>query len=125
MGALEVKRQDQLTDGPATPGIIRRVAFKQGLATVMLATTEPGVVSGWHTHTGHDIYGFVVSGKARFEQDSESEEATIISPGEFFHLPPHTVHRESNPSSEEPSQVLLFIAGDGPLVENVPGPEGA
>ena len=125
MGTLEVIRQNQLSDGPATPGIVRQVAFKEGSMTVMLATTEPGVVSGWHTHTGHDIYGYVVSGQARFEHSSDPGSAITLHQGEFFHLPPHTVHREINPSPNESSQVLLFISGDGLLVENVSGPEDA
>ena len=49
--------------------------------------------------------------------DGESNAASL-GPGDFFHVPPHTVHREINPSSDE-AEVILFLRGTGPLVVNV------
>jgi quercetin dioxygenase-like cupin family protein len=42
-----------------------------------------------------------------------------LAPGDFFHVPQNTVHREINPSANEPGEVILFLLGGGPLVFNV------
>jgi quercetin dioxygenase-like cupin family protein len=118
-------RRGELGEGPATPGIVRQIAFQNGSVTVIRAHTEPGMLSGWHTHTDHHIYGYVASGKARFEYRSGDTQTVEIGPGDFFHLSPQTVHRESNPSPDEPSEILLFITGEGPLVENLEEKEDA
>jgi quercetin dioxygenase-like cupin family protein len=34
---------------------------------VVRSRVDPGVVSGWHHHGDYGIYGYVVSGSARFE----------------------------------------------------------
>jgi hypothetical protein len=44
---------------------------------------------------------------------------------DFFHVPPHTTHRESNPSVDEMGEMILFVLGTGPMVANVEGPEEA
>jgi quercetin dioxygenase-like cupin family protein len=113
--------KDDLKQGPSTPGIVRHIAFQQDGVTVALAETESGLASGWHNHTGHDVYGYVVSGTVRFESGGKM---ITVEPGEFFHVPPHTVHREFNPSTDK-GKVVLFITGTGPLVENVSGPGSA
>ena len=41
--------------------------------------------------------------------------------GDFVHVPPRAVHRESNPT-EKTSAVVLFQTGSGDVVVNVEGP---
>lgn len=85
--------------------------------------TAPGMVSGWHHHGDHATYGWVVSGRLRFESGPGGREVVDVGPGDFFFVPPHTVHRESNPTDE--GQVLVGLrVGSGPTVVNVDGPPG-
>jgi quercetin dioxygenase-like cupin family protein len=119
MSKIEVLTADALAKTPSTPGITRHVAFKGGNYMVIRSRTGPGTVSGWHHHGDHDVYGYVVSGTARFENAADVKDAVTVGPGDFFHVPPHTVHRESNPSADEAGEVILFLLGGGPLVFNV------
>lgn len=118
MSKILAVKANALSETPSTPGIIRRQAFKGEGCMVLRAKTDPGMMSGWHHHADYDVYGFVASGAARFESESGEGETVDLKPGDFFHVPAHTVHRESNPSSEE-SEIILFLRGDGPLVVNV------
>jgi uncharacterized RmlC-like cupin family protein len=118
MPKIQALPGDSLAESPSSPGITRHLAFKGEGFLVLRARTVPGVVSGWHHHGDHDVYGYVVSGKARFESGAEGSEVITVVPGDFFHVPAHTVHRESNPSAED-LEVILFLEGMGPLVTNV------
>ena len=86
---------------------------------------DPGVVSSWHHHGDYEIYGHVVTGSARFENGPGGRDATSVAPGDFFHVPARTVHRDVNPSETEGQEVILFLRGSGPMVVNVDGPESA
>jgi quercetin dioxygenase-like cupin family protein len=77
------------------------------------------VVSGWHTHGDYDVYGYVVSGICRLESDQGEKDSMTIRAGGFFHVPPHTVHREINPSKNKSNDVLLFLHGSGQIVYNL------
>jgi quercetin dioxygenase-like cupin family protein len=122
MPKIEAQKKDALAKAPSTPGIQRELAFADGDHRVIRSRTEPGAVSGWHHHGEYDIFGYVVSGTARFESASAGGEATIVGPGDFFHVPRRTVHREINPSSTEGQEIILFLRGSGPMVINVDGP---
>lgn len=124
MSTIEARYQDELDRAPASPGLTRFLAFDANGFRVVRSLGEPGNVSGWHHHGDYDVYRFVASGHARFEKKDQAADAIEVGPGDFFHVPPHTVHREINPSSEEGQEVILFLKGSGPLVTNVQGPEG-
>ena len=118
MSKIQAFQASALSETPSTPGIIRHRAFQGDGCMVLRAQTAPGMMSGWHHHGDHDVYGYVASGAARFESESGEEGAVDLGPGDFFHVAAHTVHRESNPSSER-SEIILFLRGDGPLVVSV------
>ena len=103
----------------ASPGITRRIAFKSEDSVVLRSQSQPGVVPGWHTHGDYDVYGYVVSGICRLESDQGENDATTVSQGGFLHVPPHTVHREINPSQKEEKDVILFLRGSGQMVYNL------
>ena len=123
MSKIQALKTETLSETMASPGISRHLAFKDDGSKVLRAQTEPGTVSGWHHHGDYEVYGYVVSGTARFENGSEEKNAISVNSGDFFHVPPHTIHREVNPSSNEDNDVILFLHGDGELVFNVDGPE--
>jgi uncharacterized RmlC-like cupin family protein len=104
--------------------MVRNTAATTDTLWVGEVRTTPGAPSGWHHHGEHTTYGRVVSGEIRFESGPNGAESVVARDGDFFVVPPHTVHREGNPGVEE--QVLAGIrVGTGPTVINVEGPESA
>jgi uncharacterized RmlC-like cupin family protein len=110
-----------LTIGASTPGLLREVAFAEGAATQMRSRAEPQAASGWHHHGACDVFGYVVSGAARFEFGPDGSEMTDVEQGGFFHVPAGLIHRDVNPL-DAPQELVLTIVGSGPLVVNVDGP---
>jgi uncharacterized RmlC-like cupin family protein len=119
---IRVVPNGALETGPLTSGMARGQAFVSDNLWVGNVHTSPGAISGWHHHGEHTTYGYVVSGKARFEFGPRGAESADVGAGDFFMVPPKTVHRESNPASEESAAVLVRI-GAGPTVINVEGPD--
>jgi hypothetical protein len=68
-------------DGP--PEIHRREAFAKPGLWAGLTTTEPGLVSGWHHHGGHDTVVYVISGSVGSSSgrvaDTPSRRAPVTS----------------------------------------------
>ncbi len=119
---IQVVRRGTLNAGPPTAGMVRSEALVGENLWVGEVRTEPQAVSGWHHHGEHTTYGYVISGKIRFEFGPGGRQGIEVDPGDFFRVPPHTVHREGNPGSEE--QVLVVVRiGSGQTVINVDHPE--
>lgn len=119
MSNIEALPANALSETPSTPGLTRHLAFKDDNIMVIRSRAEPRTISGWHHHSDHDVYGYVVSGTLHLENAGDEKDAITVGPGDFFHVPPNTVHRESNPSSDKGGEVILFLRGSGPLVVNV------
>jgi uncharacterized RmlC-like cupin family protein len=85
-------------------------------------TTDAGMVSGWHHHGDYESHIFVLSGALRMESGPGGGDVVDAGPGDFVFVPPHTVHREGNPTSDE-STVIVVRAGSGEAVFNVDGPD--
>lgn len=100
----------------SSQGITRHLAFKGESFQVVRARSDPGVISGWHHHGDYKVHGYVVSGSGRFECEGV---AIVVTAGDFFHVPPHTVHREINPSRDKGNEYDLFLLGAGPMVYNL------
>ena len=125
MAKITALHKDALSEAPPSPGISRHLAFRGEGFMVVRSRVDPGAVSGWHHHGDYGIYGYVVSGSARFEDGPGGRDATSVEPGDFFRVPARTVHRDVNPSETEAQEVILFLRGSGPMVVNVDGPESA
>jgi quercetin dioxygenase-like cupin family protein len=121
--AIDSLPKDALTDAPGSPGITRQLAFTGEGFPVVRSRVAPGAVSGWHHHGDYAVHGYVVSGSVRFESGPGGAQATVVGPGDLFHVPPRTVHRDVNPSQTEGQEVILFLIGRGPMVVNVEGPD--
>lgn len=118
---IRVVHRGGLEAGPPTAGMVRSQAFASEGLWVGEVHTDAGAVSGWHHHGEHTTVGRVLSGTIRFEFGAEGAERIEAGPGDFFMVPPHVVHREGNPGSDD--QVLVVIrSGSGPTVVNVEGP---
>ena len=121
-GQIRVMPNDELEPGPSTAGMVRRTATASQDFWLGEVRTEAGAVSAWHHHGAHTTRGYVVAGRLRFEFGAGGEASVEAKAGDFFEVPPHTIHRESNPSGDE--QILVGIRiGSGPSVINVDGPD--
>lgn len=109
--------------GPAdpTPGMRRLQAFVRPGLWSGLVHTEPGAASGWHHHGEHETSLYVTAGVLRLEFGPGGGDALDARPGDFVHVPPFTVHRESNPGHAA-STAVIARAGRGPTTVNVAGP---
>jgi quercetin dioxygenase-like cupin family protein len=125
MSKVQVLSNDALPEAPSSPGLTRHRAFAKDGLKVLHSCAEPGTVSGWHNHGDYEIYGYVISGTARLETGPGGKDVFSADAGDFFTIPPHTVHREINPSPAEDLEVLLVLRGSGPTVFNVKGPTPA
>jgi uncharacterized RmlC-like cupin family protein len=113
-----------LESGPSTGGMTRKTAVAGDDIWMGEVRTEAGAMSGWHHHGEHTTYGYIIAGRARVEFGPGGGQSLEGASGDFFVVPPHTVHREGNPGSEE--QVLVAIRlGNGPSVINVEGPSAS
>jgi uncharacterized RmlC-like cupin family protein len=114
---------DDLTDADPTPGMHRKLAFTAPGLWAGLVHTQPGAASGWHHHGEHQTSIYVVGGRLRVEFGAGGADAVEAGPGEFLHVPAHTVHRELNPD-DAPSTAVVARSGDaGPPTVNVDGPD--
>ena len=122
MDEVRIISAADLTESVPTPGMERREAVA-GPARIIAVRTGPGLKSGWHHHADHTTYGYIVAGRLRLESGRGGSSVVEGGPGDFFVVPPRTIHRESNPTDDE--QVLIgFRFGSGEMVVNVDGPDG-
>ena len=122
MARFEVMHLDALEDAPASGAVRRETAFADEGLKVLRSRAGPGVASSWHHHGDHDVYGYLVSGTARFEAGPGGRDTITVHAGEFFCVPARLVHRDVNPSPTEGQEFVLFLHGRGPVVVNVDGP---
>ncbi len=113
---------ERLQLGPATPGMSRAEAFAAGDVWVGEVRTDPGTASGWHHHGEHATYGRVLEGSVQVEFGPRGGSTVHARKGDFFFVPPHTVHREGNPGDDEAVAMVVRL-GSGPTVTNVDGPD--
>lgn len=113
-------RTDELVSIESPPEIHRRQAFAATGLWAGLATTEPGLASGWHHHDGHDTIIYGLSGRLIVEfGDDERVEAGA---GDFLLIPSGLVHREITPGEAPAEFVVVRAGGDGPPTIEVDGP---
>ena len=119
---VRVVRPEDRTEGQPTTGMRREEAVSTDRSWAGYVTTEAGMVSGWHHHGDHESHIYVVSGALRMESGPGGRDVVEAQPGDFVFVPPHTVHREGNPTSQD-STIIVVRAGRGEAVFNVEGPE--
>jgi uncharacterized RmlC-like cupin family protein len=108
-------------EGQPTQGILREQAVQTDGMWSGFARTEPGMVSGWHHHGEYESSIYVLTGSLHMEFGPDGQEAFDAGPGDFVFVGKGVVHRESNPSTEQGTMVVVR-AGQGEPVTNVDGP---
>jgi uncharacterized RmlC-like cupin family protein len=117
-------RPAERVEGAPTPGMVREEAIATGGMWAGFATTDPRMTSGWHHHGEYESSIYVLSGQVRMEFGPGGSSIVEAGPGDFLFVARGAVHRESNPS-DEPGTAIVVRAGSGEPVFNVEGPEPA
>jgi uncharacterized RmlC-like cupin family protein len=104
--------------------MVRERAFGEGIWAGVVRTA-PNRPSGWHHHGDHESYFYVMEGQIRMEYGPGGSKEILAEPGDFVHVPAHTIHREVNPAEVEGAVILMRVGGAGPAVVNVDGPAGS
>jgi uncharacterized RmlC-like cupin family protein len=121
MAAIYRVAPEERVEGQPTSGLRREQAVQTEGMWGGFATTEPGMVSGWHHHGAYESTIYVVSGALRMEFGPDGSGSFDAGPGDFVFVGKEVVHRESNPSDER-SEIVVVRAGSGEPVVNVDGP---
>ena len=111
-----------LQGGPLTAGMLRNTAVEADGVWMGEVRTDPGAMSGWHHHGEHTTYAYMISGQIFVEFGPNGEKRLEGGAGDFFVVPPHTVHREGNNGSEQHVIVAIRV-GTGQTVFNQDGPD--
>jgi uncharacterized RmlC-like cupin family protein len=122
MPDIDVIREPDLRPGDLTPGIVRHRAFDTSSVIVAQTRLAAGVVSGWHHHGSRTLFGYLVSGRLRFDFGRGGKDSVEVRPGEYFRILPRIIHRDVNPSPTEALLVVNVSVGEGPSLVNVAGP---
>ena len=121
---VQGRRADELVEAPGTPGLIRRTAFEGEGHWFGHVEAEASSMSGWHHHGDHTTVGYLLKGSVRIEYGPGGSQSTEVGEGEYFTVPPHTIHREGNPS-DQAAEAIVVRFGEGPPVFPADGPEPA
>ena len=119
---VRIQPQERVEADP-TPGVRREQAIAVPGLWAGLATTEPGMASGWHHHGDYETSIYVVSGELQMESGPGGRDVVEARAGDFLYVPPGAVHREANPGTVQ-SHIVVVRAGQGPPTVNVDGPAG-
>ncbi len=117
MGSIQVVRGADLAGGKDPDGITRRtgrMGEPDGETSLGVANIEPGTTSGWHHHGDHISYVYVLMGRLHIDWGPGGGEAFDLDGGDFYVVPPRTIHREGNPGADE-VVLAVFYQGTGPL----------
>ena len=112
----------ELVEIESPPEIRRRQAFAKPGLWAGITTTQPGLLSGWHHHGGHDTIVYVLSGRLAIEFGEGGRQAVQAGAGDFLVIPSGLVHREGTPTGDPSESVVIRAGGDGPPTIEVDGP---
>ena len=120
-------RADELTgDTGQTGGMMRLEAVSAktvGSQRVWMGQTHvaPRTSSGDHHHGDSETAIHVLRGHPVFVFAKDGEEVRLATgPGDYVFVPPHTPHREENPTDEE-AVVVIARSSQEAIVVNLPG----
>jgi uncharacterized RmlC-like cupin family protein len=123
MNPIQAMRGAAIPAGPPTEGMNRKTAELYEGVVAAETSMQPQAMSGWHHHGGHTAYVYVSQGQLRIEWGLGDHDSLELAGGDFYVVPPNTIHREGNPGSAEQTVVLGFLVGTGPEAANVDLPE--
>jgi uncharacterized RmlC-like cupin family protein len=117
-----IRPAERTTETVQTAGMTRETAIASDRLWAGYVRTAPNMASGWHHHGEHETSIYVLKGRARIEFGKGGASSVDARDGDFIHVPPHAVHRELNPTSEE-GVIVVVRGGTGTPTINVDGPD--
>jgi uncharacterized RmlC-like cupin family protein len=112
------------TPGQAVPGMERQQQFEREGRWASWIRIESGNVTSWHHHAANDTYVYVSRGSATIEFGPGGAESVVAGAGDFFHVPPGTIHRETIGTDVDFDGFVLRL-GTAPERVDVDGPDAA
>jgi quercetin dioxygenase-like cupin family protein len=119
---VEVVSPKEVEGDESTPSVVRKTVFETKTAVVVQSHIDGGTTTGWHSHGDRHVYGYIVEGAGAVEYGPGGDETRECIAGEYFYIPPGTVHRDVTPPNTD-TVVLVCFVGSGPVVVNVDGPD--
>lgn len=101
--------------------VSRQAVFETEDTLVVQSRVAGGTTTGWHHNGDRHVYGFVVAGHAVLEYGPGGQESVELDAGDFVYVPPHTIRRVVNPTTEDWVVAISFV-GSGPPAVSVDGP---
>jgi uncharacterized RmlC-like cupin family protein len=124
--AIHVVGPDEFDAGTAqTPGSERRAAIGPalGISSAIwggLFEVLPGSKTGIHHHGEQETIAYVLSGNCEVRWGERGESVVRAKAGDFIHVPAFLLHREINPSAQEPFRWVVVRSTSTPIVVNLP-----
>lgn len=122
MDDVTVATKASLGDPDETADVSRQVIFETEDTIMIQSRVAGGVTTGWHHNGDRHVYGHVVKGHAMLEYGPAGEDVADLDVGDFVYVPPHTIRRVVNPTTEDWIIVISFV-GSGPPAISVDGPQ--
>lgn len=116
-----IRPGERTVDTQQTSGMTREAAIATDRLWAGYVRTAPAMASGWHHHGEHETAIYVLKGRVRIEFGNGGGASVDAREGDFIHVPPQAVHRESNPTDHE-GIVVVVRGGTGAPTVNVEGP---
>jgi uncharacterized RmlC-like cupin family protein len=119
-----VVSKEQLSSpaGEQSSGMQRGEAFAHEGVWAGFSAFPGGATTGWHHHGDYATYAYITDGAMTVEFGPDGAEVVHLDAGDFVHIPPRMVHRESVPTHGG-AGVVVRVGGHGPTVYNVDGPD--
>ena len=119
---FHVSQQD-LTDGPNTPGQMRKTALApEGLWIGQCQVTARNIPSQWHHHENYDSIMYMLEGRIRVDWGPVGEKSFEMGPGDYAFFGRKVIHRAQIIDAPEDCRYVFVRIGHGESVINVDGP---
>ncbi|MGB9957475.1 cupin domain-containing protein [Haloferax prahovense] len=122
MEAVTVVTRASLGEPDDSTDVSRQAIFETEDTMVVQSRVAGGVTTGWHHNGDRHVYGYVVAGHAVLEYGPAGQESVELDAGDFVYVPPHTIRRVVNPTTEDWIIAISFV-GAGPPAVSVAGPQ--
>lgn len=114
---------EDLTDGPNTPGQMRKTAYApSGLWVGECQITARQIPSQWHHHEDYDSIMYMLEGKIRVDWGEDGEKSIEMGPGDYAFFGRKVIHRAQIIDAPEDCKYVFVRIGNGESVINVDGP---